>query len=149
MSGNGLDNNTLKKFIVGRKASILDNAPLANRLMFVLHKAPTVRTETTGMNLKVYIDLFDGHTPFTGGASMLTFNTNLNISRIRPVQNSYYAAERLYGGVSVSQEVFITRKSAMSAEYKTAYLPGAYPLTDGATMRWMLSTKAYAYYEKN
>ena len=147
MSGNGLENNTLEKFVVGRKSSVLDTKLLANRLMFVLHKAQTVRTETTGMNVKVYIDLFDGNTPFTEGASMLTFNTTLNISRIRPVQSFYNAAERLYGGVSVSQDVFITQKSAMTAEYKTAYLPGAYPFADGANMQWLLNTEAYTYYE--
>ncbi len=127
---------------------------LNDRISIILHKSEDVNAEFSGMSFIMEMDITDGdYNPIISGASNLVFRVTVNIIRFVPEQNMYAAPDKLYSGVGVSQDIYLTGSSSFTVEYQTRYIPGAFPrVTDPATglyskqMHWLLSTKGFSYY---
>lgn len=124
---------------------------LNSSIELVLYKSTEVNAELSEMTLDLVIDIhFDNGegipgNPYNEGAKKLEFHLDLAIERLMPEQTLFYQPGESYG-VASTFEISITGQSSFTTQYKTRYIPTAFPATGGMGMRWVLSTKAYYYY---
>ncbi len=126
-----------------------------NNFSVILHKALSVNAEMREMMVHLSIDLLvdEENNKFninTAGASTLIFDVMLNIVRLVPTQDSFNSAGFNYVGSYVdNKQIQITGDSSLTADIRTKYIPGAFPITDSAKLSWQLSTVGYTYYMDN
>ncbi len=117
-----------------------------DEIVFKVHKSRDVNTELLGMRFSMELNLYgEDWEIYAGGTGSLVFNTTINIKRLVPEQYIYMDNMRAYSGVTSSNDIHITGKSAFTAEYQTKYIPTAFP-TESGDMVWALSSKSYRYY---
>lgn len=117
----------------------------------VFYKSTEVNAELAGMTLDIVIDIYFDNgegipgNVFNEGANKLMFQLRLAVERLMPEQTLFYQPGESYG-VATTIDISITGQSAFTAQYKTRYIPTAFPAAGGMGMRWVLSTASYDYY---
>ncbi len=117
---------------------------------WILHKATTVSTEISDMQVYLDIDRFEANdaSDFENVSTedaMLSFTANISLVRLMPTQVIFHDNLRSYSGVGTSDAIHITGNSCFTAEFQTSYIPATFSDTVGS-MEWKLSTVGRTYY---